>query len=43
MYLAGNERRFAKTEMEYYGSALMLFQRNLSVAVPNSKTQRQLY
>ena len=37
MYLAGNERRFTKTDMEYYGSALVLFQRNMSVAVPNSK------
>ena len=43
MYLAGNERRSAKTDMEYYGNALVLFQRNLAVAVPNSKTQRQLY
>jgi hypothetical protein len=42
MYLAGNERRFTKTDMEYYGSALVLLQRNLFVAVPNSKTQRQL-
>jgi hypothetical protein len=37
MYLAGNERRFTKTDMEYYGSALVLIQRNMSVAVPNSK------
>ena len=43
MYLAGNERRFTKTGMEYYSSALVLFQRNLSVNVPNSKNQRQLY
>ena len=32
---------FYENKREHYGGALVLFQRNLAVAVPNSKTHRQ--
>lgn len=32
---------FYENRREHYGGALVLFQRNLAVAVPNAKTHRQ--
>jgi hypothetical protein len=32
---------FYENKVEHYGGSLVLFQRNLAVAVPNSKTHRK--